>query len=62
VRITWIEALCVLTIAIATLHLPAAGRGDDAPAQVLPAGSKAVVVATSARLPALPRHHEGATP
>ena len=61
-RITWIEALCVLTIAIATLHLPAAGRGDDAATQALPAGSKAVVVATSARLPALPPHREGETP
>ncbi len=46
-RITWLEALCVLTIAVATLQLPAKdrARGTTMPMQ---AGSKATVMATNA--------------
>jgi hypothetical protein len=49
VRITWLEALCVLTIAVATLQLPAKdrARGTTMPVQ---AGSKATVMATNAQV------------
>jgi hypothetical protein len=47
VRITWLEALCVLTIAVATLQLPAKdhARGATMPLQ---ARGKATVMATNA--------------
>ncbi len=46
-RITWLEALCVLTIAVATLQLNGKERGMSFLTLPMLAGSKATVIATS---------------
>lgn len=52
-RITWLEALCILTIAVATLQLQLHGRDKGTSFLTLPmlAGSKATVIATNAPPP-----------
>ncbi len=50
-RITWLEALCVLTIAVATLQLHGRDRGTSFLTLPMLAGSKATVIATNAPAP-----------
>ena len=50
-RITWLEALCVLTIAVATPHLHGKNRSAGDPTLPMLAGSKATVIATRAPAP-----------
>ncbi len=47
-RITWLEALCVLTIVVATLQFHGKERGTSFLTLPMVAGSKAIVIATSA--------------
>jgi len=55
-RITWLEALCVLTIAVATLQLHGKDRGTSFLTLPMLAGSKATVIATNAPAPDPSRH------
>lgn len=50
-RITWLEVLCILTIAVATLQLHARDRGTSFLTLPMLAGSKATVIATNAPAP-----------
>lgn len=50
-RITWLEALCILTIAVATLQLHGRDKGTSFLTLPMLAGSKATVIATNAQPP-----------
>lgn len=61
-RITWLEALCVLTIAIATLQLKGKEGGTSFLTLPMLTGSKATVIATSAPVLRLTKSTRSDTP
>lgn len=55
-RSSWLEVLCLLTIAVATLQLHGRDRGTSFLTLPMLAGSKATVIATTAPVPDPARH------
>ena len=61
-RFTWIEALCVLTIAAATLQLPVREHGEAVASLPHDAAGKAAVVAANTSVNGLSKAHRSDKP